>query len=467
MNLETIIDHLASGSVTSRELVVQSTSMIEQRDPHLHAFLSIYRDEALAEADKSDARRQAGKALSPLDGVPVAIKDNFSYKDHITTAGSKILKDYKAPYDAAVVERLKEAGVIIVGQTNLDEFAMGSSTENSAYGATKNPNDKSRVAGGSSGGSAAAVADEMVPLAFGSDTGGSIRQPAAFCGVVGFKPTYGAVSRYGLIAMASSLDQIGSFATTVEGAKIGFEVIRGFDRRDSTSVESPSYKETKSTYTIGIPKQFTGSGVDPRILASLEESIKKLEAVGHTVKRDIDIPLLEQSVAIYYLIMPAEVSSNLARFDGIRFGLHGKDVIDSRTQGFGPEVKRRIMLGTYALSAGYSDKYYKRAQASRAALTEQLTAVLSDVDCLLGPVTPDLPFKIGEKSSDPLAMYLSDIFTIPVNLAGLPGISVPVTTVNEGEHMLPIGLQFIGPKWSEAWLFDLGREIEQKGNASA
>lgn len=467
MTLETCITGLESGKISSRELVERCLSIIEDKDSELHAFLRTHRDEALKAADASDTRRKAGKTLGWLDGVPVAIKDNFSYKDHLTTAGSKMLEDYSAPYDATVVKRLKEAGTVIVGQTNLDEFAMGSSTENSAYGPTKNPNDKSRVAGGSSGGSAAAVADEMVPLAFGSDTGGSIRQPAAFCGVVGFKPTYGAVSRYGLIAMASSLDQIGSFATTVEGAKIGFEIIRGFDRRDSTSIESPSYKETKSTYTIGIPKQFTGSGIDPRILASLEASIKKLEAAGHTIKRDIDIPLLEQSVAIYYLIMPAEVSSNLARFDGIRFSLHGPDAIDSRTQGFGPEVKRRIMLGTYVLSAGYSDKYYKRAQATRAALTEQLTAVLSDVDCLLGPVTPELPFKIGEKSSDPLAMYLSDIFTIPVNLAGLPGISVPVAKVEEGEQMLPIGLQIIGPKWSEAWLFDLGREIEPKENTNA
>jgi aspartyl-tRNA(Asn)/glutamyl-tRNA(Gln) amidotransferase subunit A len=461
MDLEKIIKDLESRTVTSLELIHNSISSIEQKDAWIHAFLTVNRAEAVEEAGKSDERRRTGKALSPLDGVPIAIKDNFSYKNHTTTAGSKILESYTAPYDATVVKKLKDAGAIIVGQTNMDEFAMGSSTENSAYGATTNPFDESRVPGGSSGGSAAAVAAGMVPLAFGSDTGGSIRQPAAFCGVVGFKPTYGAVSRYGLLAMASSLDQIGPLATTVEGARIGFEAVSGFDRFDSTSVESPTFKTTKPTYTIGVPKQFIGSGVDSRILTALEESIKKLEDSGHTIKRDVDIPLLDQSVAIYYLIMPSEVSSNLARYDGVRFGLHGKDVVDSRTQGFGPEVKRRIMLGTYALSAGYSDKYYKRAQGAQSALTHELETVLSDVDCLIGPVTPELPFRLGEKSHDPLAMYLSDIFTIPVNLAGLPGISIPATTVLEEGKELPIAIQLIGSKWGEYQLFDLAGQIER------
>lgn len=460
MNLETVVTELENKKVTSRELVDSALAVIEDKNHTLNAFLRVHADEAKAEAQKSDTRRDSGHVLGPLDGVPVSLKDNISYQGHITSAGSKILENYIAPYDATVVEKLRAGGAIIIGQTNLDEFAMGSSTENSAYGPTRNPHDPDRVPGGSSGGAAASVAAGMVPLAFGSDTGGSIRQPAAFCGVVGLKPTYGAVSRYGLFAMASSLDQIGPMATTVAGAKIGFEVINGPDPLDSTSIESPEYIKPKSAYTVGIPNQFTKNGVDPRILSNLEKVILDLEASGHTIKRDIDIPLLDESVAVYYLIMPSEVSSNLARYDGVRFGLHGRDVIDSRTRGFGPEAKRRIMLGTYALSAGYADKFYKRAQAVRATLSQQLDEILTQVDFLMGPVTPELPYHFGEKSHDPLAMYLSDIFTIPVNLAGLPGISIPVAMTEDAGKQLPISIQLIARRWGESQLFDLGQQIE-------
>ncbi len=464
-SVEELLHDLESKATTSQALVEACFKTIEEKDKEIHAFLRSYKEESMAQAKASDARRAAGKPLSHYDGLPVAFKDNFSYEGHITSAASKILEDYTAPYDATAVAKLKASGVVIVGQTNMDEFAMGSSTENSAFGATKNPHDTSRVPGGSSGGSAAAVAANMVPLAFGSDTGGSIRQPAAFCGVVGLKPTYGAVSRYGLLAMASSLDQIGPFAATVEGVELGYELVRGFDRADSTSEEKPVDLPVKKSYKIGIPKQFLGEGLDKRIRQALDATVKQLTEAGHEIVPDIDLPLLDQSLAVYYLIMPAEVSANLARYDGIRFGLKtGGNVVETRTKGFGAEVKRRIMLGTFALSAGYADAYYKRAQAARAALTQQLHDVFTKVDLLLGPTTPELPFKFGAKTDDPLSMYLSDIYTIAVNLAGIPGLSVPVAWVEEDGHELPIGLQVIGPAWSEHQLFSIGKIIE-KGKA--
>lgn len=459
MTVESMISDLQTGKATSEHLVHSVLSDISANGTELNAYTRVYADEALEQARASDVRRRAGKLLGPLDGVPIAIKDNMSYAGHITSAGSNMLKEYTAPYDATVVTKLKAAGAVIVGHLNMDEFAMGSTGESSAFGATKNPHDTSRVPGGSSSGSAAIVGGGLLPLAYGSDTGGSIRQPAAFCGAVGLKPTYGAVSRYGLLAMASSLDQIGPIATTVAGAQIGYEAIQGFDAQDSTS-KVPEVVSTKTSYRIGVPKQFMGEGLDDRIRQTVEATLSKLEADGHTIVRDLDLPLLDQSVAIYYVLMPAEVSSNLARYDGIRFGLHGNTVPDSRTQGFGDEVKRRIMLGTFALSAGYADAFYKRAQAARAALTEQLHQVFETVDLLIGPVTPELPFKLGEKDNDPLAMYLSDIYTIPVNLAGLPGLSVPAAWVREGLNTLPIGVQVIGPEWSEPWLFDIGKKIE-------
>ncbi|HEY1074760.1 MAG TPA: Asp-tRNA(Asn)/Glu-tRNA(Gln) amidotransferase subunit GatA [Patescibacteria group bacterium] len=459
MTLELIQQALASGQMTSVQVVSACFEVIEAKDTDINAFVRVYKDEALVAAAASDARRAEGSVLGPLDGVPVAIKDNISYQDHGTSAGSAMLKEYVAPYDATVVAKLKAGGAIIIGHVNMDEFAMGSTGESSAFGATKNPHDLSRVPGGSSSGAAAAVAARMVPVSYGSDTGGSIRQPAAFCGVVGLKPTYGAVSRYGLLAMASSLDQIGPIGATVADVEVAYEAIKGFDRADSTS-SVPETLPAKTSYRIGVPKQFYSDGLDVRIRDTLDATLSKLEDEGHTIVRDLDIPLLDQSVAIYYLIVPAEVSSNLARYDGIRYGVHGEGVADSRTQGFGDEVKRRIMLGTFVLSAGYSDAYYKRAQTARAALTEQLSGVFQEVDVLLSPVTPELPFKLGEKTNDPLAMYLSDIYTLPVNLAGLPALSVPAAWVQEGNALLPIGLQIIGPQWSEPWLCDLGKKIE-------
>lgn len=457
--LETLVQELNSGLVTSVELIERYFAHIEAKNSDLNAFLRTYKEDAAAQAQASDERRTIGQPLSSLDGIPVAIKDNFSYHGNVTSAGSKILEQYEAPYDATVVAKLKAAGAIIVGQTNMDEFAMGSSGENSAYGATKNPLDPTRVPGGSSSGSAAAVAADMVPLSFGSDTGGSIRLPAGFCGVVGLKPTYGAVSRYGLMAMASSLDQIGPFATTVEGAKLGFDAIKGLDPLDSTSQETAPL-ERKNSYTIGVPKQFFDDGLDSRIADSLKKVIKKLEDAGHTIK-EIDLPLLTEANPIYYIIVPAEVSSNLARYDGIRFGLHAHTVAQSRSLGFGEEVKRRIMLGTYALSAGYAEQYYKRAQAARTGLRQQLLAMFKDVDMLFGPVSPEFAFKIGEKSNDPLAMYLSDIYTVPVNLAGLPGLSLPVEWLDVDGVTLPVAAQLIGAPWSEEQLFDVGHQIEQ------
>lgn len=463
-----LLDELEQGKLTSQELVGDCLAAIESQNERLNVFTRVYAEEARQSAEESDARRRAGNPKSRWDGFPVAIKDNMSYADHITSAGSAMLQHYTAPYDATVVDRLREAGAIILGHTNMDEFAMGSSGESSAFGKTCNPLDPTRVPGGSSSGAAAAVASGMVPLALGSDTGGSVRQPAAFCGVVGLKPTYGAVSRYGLLAMASSLDQIGPLAETVSGVQAAYDLIRGFDPKDSTSIAEPEIVPTKASYRIGIPKQFMGEALDPRIRAALEATVARLEAAGHTIVRDIDIPLLEESVAIYYLIMPAEVSANLARYDGIRFGVHSKSVSEARSQGFGSEVKRRIMLGTFALSTGYADQYYKRAQAVRAALTKSLYEVLADVDLLLGPVAPELPFVFGEKSKDPLAMYLSDMYTIPVNLAGLPGLSLPTAWVSEGEVTLPISMQLIGKPWSEAQLFAVGESIHKpKGGSHA
>ncbi len=458
LSVESLVADLSAGRITSCELVEKFQRNIASRNRELNIFLRLYDEEALAQADASDERRANGQALSEIDGLPVAIKDNISYGEHLVTAGSRMLADYVAPYDATVVGKLKEAGAIILGSLNMDEFAMGSSGENSAFGATKNPLDPTRVPGGSSSGAAAAVAADMAPLTLGSDTGGSIRQPAAYCGVVGLKPTYGAVSRYGLLAMASSLDQIGPLAKTVAGVEIGFRHISGFDRRDSTAEDQPFRRPIKR-YRVGLPKQFNGPGLAPEIAVALAASLERLESAGHAVRRDIDIPLLEKSLAVYYIIMSAEVSANLARYDGVRFGLRRRDIVAARSDGFGDEVKRRIMLGTYALSAGYSDKYYRRAQAARQAITEKIDAAFGSVDVLIGPVSPTLPFALGEKNHDPLAMYLSDVYTIPVNLAGLPALSVPVARPSGRDH-LAVGLQLIGPRWSEPWLFDLGRQLE-------
>ena len=411
-------------------------------------FISLTDKLALEQAKKVDNKIARKEKIGPLEGIPIAIKDNILVKGYITTAGSKILEKYVAPYDAFVVKKLKDVGAIIIGKTNLDEFAMGSSTENSAFGVVKNPHDITRVPGGSSGGSAVAVAANHCIGALGSDTGGSIRQPAAFCGVVGFKPSYGMVSRYGLIAMASSLDQIGTFGNTVEDAQLIFNVIKGKDKMDSTSVGVGLKSKVK---TIGVPKEYFKKEINPVI-----EKFKKL---GFKIK-NVSLPHTKYSLPVYYIIQPAEVSANLARYDSIKYGLQkkGSNLLDqylkTRSQGFGDETRRRIMLGTYVLSAGYRDAYYNKAQKVRAVIKKEFEKVFKEVDLLLTPTTPTPAFKIGEKQ-DPLSMYLSDIYTASANLAGLPAISVPY-----GDKDLPVGFQLIGPQFKDDSVLETARLYE-------
>jgi aspartyl-tRNA(Asn)/glutamyl-tRNA(Gln) amidotransferase subunit A len=452
---------LKKGEFTSRELTQACIDAIKAKDGEIHAFLEVF-DDALAQADEADKQIKAGKDL-PLLGIPVAIKDNMLARGHIASAGSKILENYVATYDSTVVKKLQqEAGAVIIGRTNLDEFAMGSSTENSAFGPTKNPHDLSRVAGGSSGGSAAAVAAGMVLGAFGSDTGGSIRQPAAFCGVVGLKTTYGRVSRSGLIALASSLDQIGPFAKTVEDAETLYNVIKGQDPLDSTTISDDTYPSKKEfRKVIGIPRSFVASeGVDLEVKENFSEAVKKFESLGYTVK-DIELPHIKYSLAAYYIILPAEASSNLARFDGVKYGLHAdgansiEDYFKTRGAGFGREVRRRIILGTYVLSSGYYDEYYGSALKMKELLTDELRKAFEEVDFILTPTTPGPAFKLGEKVSDPLAMYLSDIFTVPANIAGVPSISLPSGLAGN----LPLGIELTAAHGQEETLFKASKEF--------
>jgi aspartyl-tRNA(Asn)/glutamyl-tRNA(Gln) amidotransferase subunit A len=448
-----IRDAIASGDMTALDAVKASLAAIDERNDKVNAFIEVYRDEAIARAGEIDALLEKGEALPRLAGVPVAVKDNLLFDEHTASAGSNMLKEYKSTYTATVINRLIDAGAIIIGRVNMDEFAMGSSTETSAYGNTKNPWDLERIPGGSSGGSAACVAAGMVPAAIGSDTGGSIRQPAAMCGVTGFKPSYGMVSRYGLIAMASSLDQIGPFTQTAEDAALLTEVMQGHDPQDATtfdSTEAPVAELLSTDLTgkrIGVPKQFFIEGMDAEVRTTIETEMKKFEELGATLV-EVDLPLLGDALAAYYIIMPAEVSSNMARFDGMRYGSRADadNLLDSylkaRGDGLGTEVKRRILLGTYVLSAGYHDAYYKQALRVRTALQEELKKVFDDVDLLVGPTAPAAAWKLGEKFNDPLAMYLADIFTVPANIAGNPAISVTAGLTKEG---LPIGLQITGP----------------------
>jgi aspartyl-tRNA(Asn)/glutamyl-tRNA(Gln) amidotransferase subunit A len=452
------------GEISCRELVSIYQENIKNKNRDINAFLEVFKD-AFETAEQEDKEILKGGELKPLTGIPVAIKDNILIEGKISSAGSKILEKYHATYDSTVVKKLKEAGAIILGRTNMDEFAMGSSTENSAYGVVLNPYDLERVAGGSSGGSAAAVAMQGALAALGSDTGGSIRQPAAFCGVVGLKPTYGAVSRYGLIAMASSLDQIGPLAKTTEDAEIVFDVIKGWDPKDSTSVKIQNSKIKTQNLRIGLLK-YDRKGIDEKINDAIIKSIDILRRFGHGVK-EVELPNLKYSLACYYIIMPAEVSANLARFDGIRYGLSVsgenllEDYMKTRAEGFGRETKRRIMLGTYVLSAGYYDEYYGRAQKVRALIKRDFQEVFKEVDVLLSPTTPTSAFKAGEKVDNPLAMYLSDIFTVSVNLAGLPAISIPATNPDfVVNRELPIGIQFIAPWFGEDLLFYLAKQYE-------
>ena len=448
---------LERGEFSARELAESCLTSIRERE-EVSAYLEVF-DDLLTRADEADSARKDG-STGALLGIPVAVKDNILMHGRRVTAGSKMLEGYVASYDATVVKKLREAGALLVGRTNLDEFAMGSSTENSAFGVVRNPVDPSRVPGGSSGGSAAAVAMGGALAALGSDTGGSIRQPAAFTGTVGLKPTYGAVSRSGLIAMASSLDQIGPITRTVEDAEILFNAIAGTDPLDSTSVRVPRAAGVPENLTIGVPRSFLSSGVDADVIARFEETLERLRNAGVSV-REVDMPSLRYALPSYYVVMPAEASTNLARFDGVRYGLHvgGEDLFGdyraTRGTGFGTEVRRRILLGTYVLSAGYYDAYYRKASGARDLIRGDFDRAFRDVHAIVTPTTPTPAFRFGEKK-DPLAMYLSDVFTVPANLTGMPALSVPMGTVARGGIDLPVGIQYAGPRFSEQTLFALG-----------
>jgi len=467
-------EKLNKGEITSLKLTQDYLDRIKKLNPKINAYILVLEDIAIKSAKASDERRKNKKVLSPIDGIPIAIKDNMAMDGTITTAASKILENFVAPYDATVISKLKNAGAVIIGKTNMDEFAMGSSTENSAFYPTKNPWDIKRVPGGSSGGSAASVAADMSVAALGSDTGGSIRQPASLCGVVGFKPTYGLVSRYGLFAMASSLDQIGPITKTAGDAEILFNIIAGYDEKDSTSIKNHELriknKESKDI-TIGIPKEYFAQGLDPKVNDIIQKSINTLKKLGAKII-DISLPNSHFALSCYYIIMPVEVSSNLARYDGVKYGYREvksikskvESLLDvylkSRANGFGAESKRRIMLGAYASSAGYIGKFYNQAQKVKALIVQDFNEAFKKVDFIIGPVSPTTAFPLGEKTSDPLKMYLSDIYTISVNLAGLPAISVPAGFTDKNAGELPAGLHIIGQQFSDKDLLKLAIEFE-------
>ena len=460
---------LDAGEFTSAELTEAVLRRASMSEAHLHAYLTLDRGGAARAAQRSDEARAAGTPVGPLSGIPVALKDNMCMRGVETTCGSKILSGYVPPYNATIVDRLFEAGAVVTGKTNLDEFAMGSSTENSAYGPTRNPWDTSRVPGGSSGGAAAVVAVGSALGAYGSDTGGSIRQPAALCGIVGMKPTYGLVSRYGLVAFASSLDQIGPLARDVTDAATLLEAVAGFDPRDATSYRgkpphiSRSLQRGVAGMKIGVVRELVGAGIDPEALAAVRRIADLLSDAGAEVV-EVSLPVTEYALSAYYLIAPAECSANLARFDGVRYGLRvdGSTTEDmmarTRAEGFGPEVIRRVLLGTYALSAGYYDAFYGQAQRVRTLMQRDFAAAYESVDVLISPASPTTAFRVGEKTSDPLAMYYSDVCTIPSNLAGHPAISVPVGLDGEG---LPIGFQVMAPALGEEALFRVAAEVER------
>lgn len=458
------------------ELAQEAIDRIETLEPKLHSFLAVMGEQALAQAKAVDEKIAAGEAIGPLTGIPIAIKDNMCTPGVPTTCASKILQNFIPPYESTVSQKLKDAGAVIVGKTNLDEFAMGSSTESSAYQLTANPWDLSRVPGGSSGGSAAAVAGSECPVSLGSDTGGSIRLPASFCGIVGLKPTYGLVSRYGLVAYASSLDQIGPFGRTVEDAAIVLEAIAGYDPKDSTSlnVKIPNYADllkpnlkSKGRLRIGIITETFGAGLDPEVDEAVKKAISHLQDLGAEIQT-ISCPNFRYGLPAYYIIAPSEASANLARYDGVKYGFRaeqGDNLLSmyekTRAQGFGPEVKRRIMIGTYALSAGYYDAYYLKAQKVRTLIKQDFEKAFASVDILVSPTAPTTAFKAGEKTKDPISMYLSDLMTIPVNLAGLPGLSIPCGFDRQG---LPIGLQLIGDVLREDVLLQVAHAYEQTTN---
>jgi len=462
---------IAKREVSAREATHACLDRVAKVDGQIHAFISHNAADALAQADAVDKLVASGSGANlPLLGVPIGIKDVLAVKDHPLNCGSKILGNFVSPYDATVIEKLKAAGAIIFGRLNMDEFAMGSSTENSAFGITRNPWDTTRIPGGSSGGSAAAVAADEVIATLGTDTGGSIRQPAALCGCVGMKPTYGRVSRYGLVAFASSLDQVGPFSKDVRDNATLLNVISGYDKRDSTSVNQPVPDYTKSLdgnikgLRIGLPKEYMIGGLDPEVKAAVDAAVKQLQSLGATVE-EISLPHTDYAAATYYIIAPAEASANLARFDGIRYcaRVDGADPIElyskTRGAGFGPEVKRRIILGTYVLSSGYYDAYYLRAQKVRTLIRQDFLKAFEKVDAIVTPTSPTAAFKIGEKSDDPLQMYLSDVFTISCNLAGICGISLPCGFTKSPK--LPIGLQLLGKPFGEEAMLKIAHAYEQ------
>ncbi len=467
--IRTLQQQLIQKERTAVEIAQEYLDRLQALEPKLHSFLAVTADKALAQAKQVDDAIAAGTPLGPLAGIPIALKDNLCTKGIRTTCASKILDGFIPPYESTVTQRLADAGAIFLGKTNMDEFAMGSSTENSAYQLTANPWDTSCVPGGSSGGSAAAVAADQAPISLGSDTGGSIRQPAAYCGVVGMKPTYGLVSRYGLVAFASSLDQIGPFGRTVEDAAILLQAIAGHDPKDSTSlnVKIPDYTQHLKTdlkgKRIGLVKETFGEGLDGDVTTAMDAAIEQLKALGAEVV-EISCPNFRYGLPTYYIIAPSEASSNLARYDGVRYGMRTETdnllsmYKQTRAEGFGPEVKRRIMIGTYALSAGYYDAYYLQAQKVRTLIKQDFEAAFQDVDVLMTPTVPSTAFKAGEKVDDPLSMYLSDLMTITVNLAGLPGISIPCGFDQAG---MPIGMQLIGNVLREDTLFEVASAYEK------
>lgn len=473
--LYTLSRKLASGELSSREATAAYLQAIKEKEPSIGAYLTVLEESAMKKAAEVDEKRAAGKTLSPLAGVPAGIKDNICTKGVRTTCASKMLENFVSPYNAGVIERLEEADAVFLGKLNMDEFAMGSSTENSFFKVTHNPRDLSRVPGGSSGGSAAAVAANEAAFALGSDTGGSIRQPAAFCGVVGMKPTYGTVSRYGLVAFASSLDQIGPLTRTVRDSAMVMDAIAGHDRRDSTSIKMDAVKMNAVSYgekigqsirgmKIALPEEFFGEGLSDEVRKGIEEAALQFQALGAEIV-SVSMPTLSHALPAYYIISSAEASSNLARFDGVRYGYRAADYDDitslykkTRSEGFGAEVKRRIMLGTFALSSGYYDAYYKKALQVRTLIVNDYNRIFEKCDFILSPVAPTTAYKIGEKTDDPLSMYLGDIYTVPVNIAGLPSLSMPCADAPDG---LPIGMQLIGRPFSEPELYRAGYAYEK------
>ena len=460
---------LKAGDVSSRELTQACLDRIAAQNPALNAFIAVTAETALAAADAADARRTAGP-VHVLDGVPLAHKDIFCTRGVATTCASRMLENFVPPYDATVVERITAAGMISVGKTNMDEFAMGSSNETSYFGAVRNPWDHARSPGGSSGGSAAAVAAGLVPLATGTDTGGSVRQPAALCGITGLKPSYGRVSRYGIVAFASSLDQAGLLGLTAEDLALVLGAIAGFDERDSTCAGAPvpdytaTLADSLAGKTVGVPKEYFDAGLDADCAAAVQVALEVYRSLGATLK-EVSLPNLALAVPTYYVVCPAEASSNLSRFDGIRFGHRAADVGDidtlykrSRSEGFGEEVQRRILTGTYVLSAGYYDAYYLKAQKVRQLIANDLAHCFESVDVIAGPTAPTPAFRLGEKVDDPVQMYLNDIYTVSANLAGLPAISLPCGLVNG----LPVGLQLIGPHFGEAGILNFAHRYQQE-----